>query len=66
MSSPARETGRAPSHLLDLRAKVRLLKTLVGQRTEWLQRIHAVLFHHGVPVEAGRIGRLDGKPLLRH
>jgi hypothetical protein len=44
-----------PSHLLDLRAKVRLRKTLVNQRTEWLQRIHAVLFHHGVAVEAGRV-----------
>jgi transposase len=49
-----------PSHLLDLRAKVRLRKTLVNQRTEWLQRIHAVLFHHGVAVEAGRLGRLEG------
>jgi hypothetical protein len=44
-----------PSHLLDLRAKVRLRKTLVNQRTEGLQRIHAVLFHHGVAVEAGRV-----------
>jgi len=60
MSSPALETGRAPSHLLDLRAKVRLRKTLVNQRTEWLQRIHAALFHHGVAVEAGRLGRLEG------
>jgi transposase len=52
-----------PSHLLDLRAKVRLRKTLVNQRTEWLQRIHAVLFHHGVAVEAGRLGRLEGERL---
>ena len=52
-----------PSHLLDLRAKVRLRKTLVSQRTQWLQRIHAVLFHHGVAVEAGRLGRLEGDRL---
>jgi transposase len=38
----------APEHILELRALVRLRKTLVDQRTEWLQRIHAVLFHHGV------------------
>jgi hypothetical protein len=36
----------APEHILELRALVRLRKTLVEQRTEWLQRIHAVLFHH--------------------
>jgi hypothetical protein len=33
---------------------VRLRKTLVDQRTEWLQRIHAVLFHHGVKPTAAR------------
>ncbi|MCA1679080.1 MAG: transposase [Actinobacteria bacterium] len=51
----------APAHILDLRAKVRLRKTLVDQRTEWLQRIHAVLFHHGVPVQPGRLARLEGE-----
>jgi transposase len=49
-----------PAHILDLRARVRLRKALVDQRTEWLQRIHAVLFHHGVPTRAGRLGRLEG------
>jgi transposase len=47
-----------PTHLLELRALVRLRKTLVDQRTEWLQRIHAVLFHHGVRLA---ISRLDGR-----
>jgi transposase len=28
---------------------VRLRKTLVDQQIRWAQRIHAVLFHHGVP-----------------
>ena len=51
----------APGHILDLRAKVRLRKTLVDQRTEWLQRIHAILFHHGVPVQPGRLARLEGE-----
>jgi len=48
----------APEHILELRALVRLRKTLVDQRTEWLQRIHAVLFHHGVRLA---VGRLDGR-----
>jgi transposase len=55
------ESWIAPAHILDLRAKVRLRKTLVDQRTEWLQRIHAVLFHHGVPVQPGRLARLDAR-----
>src|ERR671931_2246271 len=47
-----------PEHILELRALVRLRKTLVDQRTEWLQRIHAVLFHHGVRLT---VSRLDGR-----
>jgi transposase len=54
------EAWIAPAHILDLRARVRLRKTLVDQRTEWLQRIDSVLFHHGVATQAGRLGRLEG------
>jgi transposase len=32
-----------------LRVLVRLGKTLVDERTAWQQRLHAVLFHHGLP-----------------
>jgi transposase len=52
------QTWIPPEHILELRALVRLRKTLVDQRTEWLQRIHAVLFHHGVRLT---VGRLDGR-----
>jgi transposase len=38
-----------PDHLLDLRARVRLRHTLVNQRGRWQQRMHAVLYHHGLP-----------------
>ncbi len=37
-----------PEHILELRAQVRLRKSLVDQRTEWQQRMHAQLFHQGV------------------
>jgi transposase len=47
-----------PQHILELRAQVRLRKTLVDTRTEWLQRIHAVLFHHGAKLA---VRRLDGR-----
>ncbi|MGZ6564871.1 MAG: IS110 family transposase [Solirubrobacteraceae bacterium] len=42
-----------PDHLLDLRAQVRLRHTLVDDRGEWQQRIHAVLYHHGIPQQRG-------------
>jgi transposase len=38
-----------PAWIGDLRTTVRLRKTLVDQRTAFKQRIHAVLFHHGLP-----------------
>jgi transposase len=43
------ESWIPPEHLLELRSKVRLRKTLVDERTAWQQRIQAQLFHHGVP-----------------
>jgi transposase len=47
------ESYIAPDHLLDLRARVRLRHSLVDQRGEWQQRIHAVLYHHGYPQKDG-------------
>jgi transposase len=41
------ESWIPPVHLLDLRARVRCRHTLAQQRTEWQQRIQAVLYHHG-------------------
>jgi transposase len=47
--------GRLPeswipsAHLLDLRARVRTRHLLSQQRTEWQQRMQAVLYHHGFP-----------------
>lgn len=41
------ESWIAPAHVLDLRELVQLRHTLVNQRGEWQQRIHAVLYHHG-------------------
>src|SRR5919197_1563904 len=54
------ESWIPPTHILELRTVVRLRKTLIDQRTAWQQRIHAQLFHQGVPAglrlrsEAGR------------
>ena len=43
------ESWIAPDHILDLRARVRLRHELGEQRSEWQQRIQAVLYHHGCP-----------------
>jgi len=42
------ESSIPPAHILELRALVRLRKTLVDQRIEWQQRLQAQLFHQGV------------------
>jgi len=38
-----------PAHILELRTRVRMRKTLVDQRTAWQQRLLAQLFHQGIP-----------------
>ena len=59
------ESWIAPEHILGLRARVRLRHTLVDQRGEWQQRIHAVLYHHGILQRRG-LGLLttDGRAWL--
>jgi transposase len=65
------ESWIPPADVLELRARVRLRKSLVDERTSWLQRIHATLFHHGVRLSAkhldgltarGELERLDLPP----
>jgi transposase len=54
------ESWIPPAHILELRTRVRMRKTLIDQRTAWQQRVHAQLFHQGVPaglrlrIRAGR------------
>src|SRR5919198_1510419 len=43
------ESWIPPAHVADARTQVRLRRALVGERTGWYQRIHASLFHHGLP-----------------
>lgn len=44
-----------PAEILEWRERVRLYKSLADQRTQWVQRIHAELYHHGVAVPEGQI-----------
>jgi transposase len=50
--------------VLDARVLVRLYKDLVDERTGWLQRVHATLFHHGVPAATGSLVTVAGGELL--
>jgi transposase len=43
------ESWMPPAHIADVRTQVRLRCALVGGHTGWYQRIHAILFHHGLP-----------------
>ena len=49
------ESWIPPEEVLEWRERVRLYKSLVDQRTLWCQRIHAVLYHHGVAIPEGAI-----------
>jgi transposase len=46
------ESWIPPAHVPEARATIRLYKDLLDERTAWLQRVHATLFHQGVPVIA--------------
>jgi transposase len=52
-----------PEHLLELRCQVRLRQTLADERRAWLQRVHAQLFHHGIPV-GGELAQPAGREWL--
>jgi transposase len=54
-----------PSHIQDLRTLVRMRKSLVDERTAFLQRIHAQLFHHGHPQERGLLSKESREHLER-
>ena len=57
------ESWIPPDHILDLRAQVRLRHTLGEQRSEWQQRIQAVLYHHGCP-QRRQLMTADGRDWL--
>jgi transposase len=53
-----------PEHILELRTRTRLRHTLAQERTAWLQRIRATLFHHGVEGAPARLGSLEGRAFV--
>ena len=57
------ESWMPPAHIADARTQLRLRRALVGERTGWYQRIHAILFHHGPP-ERSQLLTADGRAWL--
>ena len=49
------ESWIPPTPVLEWRERVRLYKSLVDQRTTWVQRIHAERYQHGVAIPEGAI-----------
>jgi transposase len=53
-----------PEHVRQWRSRSRMRHTLIGERTQWLQRIQATLFHHGVGGTPERLRTADGRAFL--
>ena len=58
------ESWIPPAHVLEVRTLGRLYVALMDQRRAWQQRIHAQLFHQGVPPITGLL-TVDGRAELR-
>jgi transposase len=43
------ESWMPPEHARQWRSRTRLRNTLAAERTSWVQRIRATLYHHGIP-----------------
>ena len=57
------ESWIAPSHVLEVRMLARLYVALMDERRSWRQRIHAQLFHQGLPAQ-GALLTVDGRAAL--
>jgi transposase len=53
-----------PEQVCELRVLLQLYRDLREERTAWAQRIHATLFHQGVPSLAGRLSDPHARTLL--
>jgi transposase len=53
-----------PAHVREWRTRTRLRKTLIDERTAWLQRAQATLFHHGVGGVPAELRSARGREFL--
>jgi transposase len=57
------ESWAPPAHVLEVRTLARLYVALMDERRAWQQRIHAQLFHQGVPPVRGLL-TFDGRKAI--
>src|SRR5215212_200715 len=53
-----------PEHVRQWRSRARLRHTLIDERTQWMQRIQATLFHHGVGGSPEKLRTRAGRAFL--
>jgi transposase len=53
-----------PAHVREWRTRTRLRRTLVDERTAWLVRVQATLFHHGIGGVPDQLLRARGRAFL--
>ena len=53
-----------PEHVRQWRSRARLRNTLVDERTSWIQRIRATLYHHGIAGAPDDLRTLAGRQFL--
>ena len=58
------ESWIPPEHVREWRSRARLRKTLIDERTQWLARIQATLFHHGVAGAPAELRSGPGREFL--
>src|SRR5215213_2957763 len=58
------ESWIPPVQVLEMRARLQLFKDLREQHTGWVQRVHAILLHHGAPAVTGGLLGLDNRRRL--
>jgi transposase len=58
------ESWIPPEHVRQWRSRARLRHALIDERTQWLQRIQATLFHHGISGTPERLRSGEGRRFL--
>jgi transposase len=58
------EAWAPPEHVRQWRSRARLRNTLVAERTSWIQRIRATLYHHGIAGAPDDLRTLAGRQFL--
>ena len=53
-----------PEHVRQWRSRARMRHTLIDERTQWMQRIQATLYHHGISGTPEKLRSRDGRTFL--